>query len=192
MSFEDKSFSVEQAFQFGWTQTIQYFGFFLLFQIVTSFVSSFISIFGLTGTFVNLLTQKIYLRVVDTEKASFDSDDLENSFPIFLPFLGATLLLALLVGFGFILLIIPGLYWALKYQFVPLILVDKKCGIMDAFTESARLTSGIKMQLLGFSLMMFGIVLLGILCLFVGLFIAIPTIGLAYAHVYRQLESQTI
>lgn len=190
MDFESKSFSSDQAISFGWNHTIQYFGFFLLYKIVTFIACGFFNLFCLTSTFVDLLSQKIYLRVIDTDKAYFEGDDLEASFPIFLSFYGASFLLFFLVLFGFILMIIPGIYWALKYQFVPILIVDKKCGIMDAFSQSAQLTSGNMLKLFGFNLMMVGIVILGALCFLVGLFIAIPTVGMANAHVYRQLLEQ--
>lgn len=189
MNDDMSSFSIGRSIQFGWTNTIQYFGFLFLYQLVTSLIIGCFNFFGLPECMIRLLTMRIYLRVVDGGKATFMGEDLDQSFPQFLPLFGARILLFLLVLAGFILLIIPGIYWALKYQFVPYILVDQKCGIMDAFTLSSQLTKGKKWKLLGFNLTLFGIILLGILCFFMGLLIAVPLIGLAEAYIYRELAN---
>ena len=49
---------------------------------------------------------------------------------------------------------------------------------------------GDKWELLGLGLVIAGINILGALCLFVGLFAALPTTLLAYAFVYRKLLGQ--
>ncbi|MDB5254181.1 MAG: hypothetical protein JWL80_247 [Parcubacteria group bacterium] len=99
----------------------------------------------------------------------------------------AFLLYGLVCVVGLILLVIPGLYFAIKYQFVPILVIDKKIGVRDAFKESARMTQGVKWHLVGLGFVSGLVTILGACVLIVGLLVAIPVSFLAYAHVYRIL-----
>jgi len=111
-------------------------------------------------------------------------------FTTFKPYwqvLGASLLLGLGTVVGLVLLIFPGIYFALTYQFTITIIVDKNLGIIEAMRESKRITQGKKMSLLAFDLTMLGVIILGALCLGVGLLVAVPVVWLAGIKVYRLL-----
>jgi uncharacterized membrane protein len=102
--------------------------------------------------------------------------------------LGATFLLGLIVGIGFVLLIVPGIYLALRFQFTVQLIIDKDLGIMEAMRQSTKLTEGKKMALFGFDLTMFGVILLGAICLGVGIFVSMPVVWLASVFMYRRLS----
>jgi uncharacterized membrane protein len=89
---------------------------------------------------------------------------------------------------AFILLIVPGVIWAIKYQFYGYLIIDKKMGVMEALKKSAEMTDGIKLDLFGLGLVLLGVIILGALVLGVGLLAAIPTVWLATAYVYRKLS----
>jgi uncharacterized membrane protein len=91
---------------------------------------------------------------------------------------------------GLILVILPGLYFAVKYQFVPILVIDKKLSVKEAFKESARITEGIKWHLVGFGLVSILVTILGVCVLIVGLLVAIPVTLLAYVHIYRTLSKK--
>jgi len=98
---------------------------------------------------------------------------------------------------GLILLIIPGIYIAIRFQFVPNLLVDKKMKFKEAFALSTKMTENIKWKLFGFGLlqgiMCLGIFLLGLIALIVGvipaMFVAFGWIMLANVGLYRKLYS---
>ncbi|MFA6627060.1 MAG: DUF975 family protein [Bacilli bacterium] len=70
----------------------------------------------------------------------------------------------LLVVVGYFLLIIPGVYWALKYSQALFIMADhKEMDIFDAFKESAKIMEGKKMDLFIFYIGFIGHFLLGII-----------------------------
>ena len=92
-----------------------------------------------------------------------------------------------MVAVGLILLIIPGIYLAIKYQFFSFLIVDKNMGIMESFKKSEEMTQGVKMNLLLFSLALAGINILGALVFLVGLIVTIPTTVMATVYVYRKL-----
>lgn len=83
-------------------------------------------------------------------------------------FLAVAFTLGLLVILGLIFLIIPGIYFALKYAFATTVLVDEDLGIKDSFKRSAEITKGIRMKLLGLVLIL----------AIISLIVSIPTFGL--------------
>lgn len=103
-------------------------------------------------------------------------------------FLLTSILYALIVAVGLVLLIVPGVIWALKFGFGGFLVVDKKLDPIEALRQSSRLTQGVKWQLLGFALVMFGVNLVGALALGVGLLVTIPTTLIAAAYVLRRLQ----
>ena len=151
----------------------------LLFNIITSVLRVIISI-GMI---------KIALKFLAKEKPEFI--DLFGFQGNFWRFVGGSILYGLIVVAGFILLIVPGIYWAIKFQWFGYCIVDQKLGPINALKKSAEMTQTVKWQLLGFAFVIAGINILGFLCLFIGLFATVPTTLMAYAFVYRKLVSQT-
>ena len=128
----------------------------------------------------------IALKVIDGQKPKLE--DLYKSYPLFVNYLLASILVGLMVVAGLILLVIPGIYLALKYQFTLFLVVDKKMKVMDAIKKSGEMTEGKLMDLLGLALVAILITMLGALALGVGLLVSTPVTMLAYAYVYRQLS----
>jgi uncharacterized membrane protein len=103
-------------------------------------------------------------------------------------YLLASILVGLILIAGFILLVVPGVIWMLRYLFVPYLIIDRKLGVMESLRESARITKGKKGRLL---ILLIAIVLLnivGVICVAVGLLVTIPVTMFAVAHAYRTLE----
>ena len=55
---------------------------------------------------------------------------------------------------------------------------------------SARMTDGIKLELFFYYILLVLINILGLLCLFVGVYISWPVTRLALAHIYLELREQ--
>jgi uncharacterized membrane protein len=106
----------------------------------------------------------------------------------FWKYVGASILVGLIVVIGFILLIVPGIIWGLRYMFVPYLVIDRKLKPFEALKESARITYGFKWQLLGLLGLLLLVNILGFICLFVGLLVSVPVSALAMVHAYRTLE----
>jgi len=99
----------------------------------------------------------------------------------------ASLVYGLITLAGFLLLIIPGIYWSLKYQYMLYLVVDKKMGIRESMSTSAKMTDGVKWDLVGFGFVTGIINLLGFLALLIGLFLTVPATAVARAKVYDRL-----
>ncbi len=54
----------------------------------------------------------------------------------------ASLLVGVIIGFGIVLLIVPGIIFACKLAFTPYLVVDREMPVIDAIQESWRMTTG--------------------------------------------------
>ena len=88
---------------------------------------------------------------------------------------------------GFILLIVPGIIWAIKYQFAQYLVIDKGYKPIEAIKKSGQITKDAKWSLLLLGLLSGLINVLGAIALVVGLFATVPTTMVAKAFVYRKL-----
>jgi uncharacterized membrane protein len=137
------------------------------------------------GTLINMGATAFYLAAHDNPDG-VDLSALWHPRP-FLKFLAASILIMLAVVAGLILLIVPGIIFALMFMFTTFIVIEREFGPIDAMKESRRITHGHKWQLLGFSLLLVLINLLGVAALVVGLLVSIPVSSLAFVHAYRFL-----
>jgi uncharacterized membrane protein len=138
------------------------------------------------GTLINMGATAFSLQAHDDpERVSLSS--LWHPQP-FWKFLGASLLVAIVVGIGMLLLIVPGIILGLMFLFTTYIVVDRERGPIEAMKDSKAITQGYKWQLLGFGILLALINLAGLMALAVGLLVTIPITLLAVAHAYRVLS----
>jgi len=137
-------------------------------------------------TIVQIGYYRIYLKLLDGIKPSF-RELFSNSQP-FWRYVGSTILYGLRILLGFVLLIVPGIIWGIKFQFMPILTVDKGLRPVEAMRESARMTEGHKWHLFKFGLVIMAINLLGLICFGVGILVTIPLSYLAHLYVYRKLS----
>lgn len=192
------------AVRFGWKVARQHLGFFVIILIVVAVINwapqvinllpgaeaaPISLVVGLAFAAAQVITGmgliRISLRFADSEQAEFA--DLFAPLPLFFRYLIGTVLVGLIVFVGLLLLIVPGIVWGYKYLFTPYLIVDKGLGPRMALRQSAQMTAGVKWGLVGFSLALLGLNLLGALALLVGLLLTIPASWVAFAYVYRRL-----
>jgi uncharacterized membrane protein len=137
------------------------------------------------GTLLGMGATAFYLAAQDNPE-TVDLSLLWHPQP-FWKYLGASILFALTIALGFVLLIVPGIIFSLMFMFTTFIVIDRELGPIEAMKESNRITYGHKWTLLGFALMLVLINLLGAIVLVVGLLVSIPVSSLAVAHAYRVL-----
>ncbi|HEY6881234.1 MAG TPA: hypothetical protein VI299_24580 [Polyangiales bacterium] len=106
-------------------------------------------------------------------------------------FTATALLYGLIVGFGLVLLVVPGIVWGTRFMFATMLVVDRACDPWTALRESARLTHGVKARLLGFALVRLALNALGASLMGLGLIITLPMTFVAKAHLLRHLQAQT-
>lgn len=200
-----KSFSKSEAISFGFKTTKENI-YFLIIVLIISFVinvlpgaisSSLPNNASLLGFLISLVgwgiqlvvglgMVHIALKLVDGKKTTYS--DLFKHSHLLIPYLFASILYGLIVAAGFILLIIPGIIWAIKFQYFTYFMVDQGLGPIDALKKSASVTKGTKWNLFLLRILLGLINILGALCFGIGLLITIPLGMLAEAHVFRKLS----
>lgn len=193
-----KKIEIGKAINYGWKSVKKDFWYFVAIAFIyegMSFVPYLIkndnvkSIVDLIVSILGILLiagfMKISLDYFDGKKAPIGM--IFKQFKYFWNVLGAMLLIGLITLAGLLLLVVPGIIWSLKYQFVINLIVDKDLGILEAMKKSAEMTKGVKLQLLVFGFAALGLSILGYLALGVGSFVTFPIIWLADIYVYRKL-----
>jgi hypothetical protein len=147
---------------------------------------------GLIAAVINLILYlgwiKMLFKVYDHVPTRFV--EIFQHAALFWKVVGVSILFGLMVVLGFILLIIPGVYFYLKYQFALFAVIDRpKIHIKEAFQESARLTEGVKWKLLGFGFINVLVIVLGAVTV-IGELLTLPLATLAVIYVYRHLHAK--
>ena len=199
-----RDFSIGNAIGFGWNTALRKLGFFIVTLLVIAVLTSIPGVlsnwlgrdddgiavlFSLVQTVIGIIVTmgliNICLHFVDGQNARLG--DLFEPAPQFLNFLVANVLAGLAVMIGLILLILPGIYLAVKLQFFGYPIVDRGVGPIDALKESFAITNGVFWKVLLFDVLATLIVIAGAIAFGVGLFVAIPLVEVATAFIYRRL-----
>ncbi len=183
------TFSTKEALVFGWEKTkgnIWFLvGLLLFISILSSGAKEFPGLLFLVGIFAGVSILTVLFKIYDSGEASIH--DIFSKYRIVLQYLVASVLYTAMVLAGLVLLVIPGVYWAVKYQFYKLFIVDKEMGPIEALRESGKITKGNMWNLIFLLLVLMGLNLFGAIIFGIGLFITIPVTLLAYIFVYKKL-----
>lgn len=203
MANDTPDFSAQGALRFGWARTMANLKPLLSLSALSVLLSlahealyrarpfSAVLVLGvqLLQIGVTLVLVRVALKLCDEKTVSLHK--MEGLLSGYLPYLLALLIYGVVVATGLLLLIVPGIIWALRFGFAGFLVVDKNLDPLEAMTESSRLTRGVKGRLLGFALLVALANLLGALALGVGLFVTIPMSFIAAAHVLKALEARS-
>lgn len=98
----------------------------------------------------------------------------------------ATLLYALMVGIGLMLLVLPGIYIAIVFGFYHQVIVDQQVGVFEALRKSNKITHGALLELFALGILLYAMRWAGLSFILV-IFVVIPIITLIDVYVYRRL-----
>lgn len=201
---EKEKFTIGEAFSFGFDAVAKKFGFFILVLLVPALVQGLTManealrhsmgeinywvvyvLLNILGLIVSLGVTIIVVKVAKGEKANL-SDILPSDQRV-ITFLFTSIVYGLMILAGFLLLVIPGIYWAIKYSLFSYAIADKHVGYRDAFKISGDITKGYRWQLFLFGLATLVLNIAGALVLGVGLFFTLPVTYVAEAYIYTKL-----
>ncbi len=232
-----KDFSIKEALSFGFKVVGKNYVFFLGVLAIMNTLPGLLNLFGRTAnsivlsillavvsSFTLIVTApgftRITLRLLNEEKISLE--ELFPSWQLVGRYILTSFLYILICLIGFVLLIVPGIIWAIKYSAALFVVIDKDLYGMEALRESDRITAGAKGKIFSFAvaaaainllfLVIFSIVTTSVgnaifgglpatsfsltfLSLIMNLFflaLLAPALGIAHAFIYRKLASQTI
>jgi uncharacterized membrane protein len=187
-------FSTKESIKYGWHKAKENMEVVLfstlLILAVGSLTGTKLFLFGLMAVIFSIIIRigytKIFLRIHDGESPKFT--EIFQEYRTFWRYLGTCILTLLSVIGGLILLIIPGIFWAIRFSFASIIIVDTKIGPVAAMKESYAITKGQFWHILGFWIVIGLFNLLGLILFGVGLLITVPVSALASIYVYRELS----
>ena len=143
----------------------------------------------LVRIFVELGAVALLLVLVRTGKEG-DIKEIFGQKEIFPQALLGQIIYGIMIVVGMILLVIPGIYVAVRFMFLPYIFVDQKLGWKEALAEASRLTEGRRWDLFVFSLALILLNIVGALLLLVGLLVTIPVSMIATTMMYEYLKKE--
>lgn len=115
---------------------------------------------------------RVYLDVLHGSDIAFEK--IFSQGGLLLATLGAAFLYALMVGVGFLLLIIPGVYLLIRFFYFEIFIVDKQLGSINSLKNSWRLTTGNWWSIFGLAILLLLFNVAGALALVLGLLVTMP------------------
>jgi uncharacterized membrane protein len=155
------------------------------------FLFLFMGVAGVfSAAFMFLIVKPLQFGIsyVNLKAARGEKPEIKEIFNAFKDFWNVVLagfLTTLIVVFGTLFFIIPGIILACKLIFVPYLVVDKKMKATDAIKESWDLTNGHAWKVFGIGVLAGPIIIAGYICLFVGVFISIMWMYITFASLYH-------
>ena len=132
----------------------------------------------------------IYLFLKAVRGETVQIKDIFQPFNQFVDVVLANILVTGIVIAGFILLIIPGIVFAIKLVFVPYLVMDRKMNAINAVKESWKMTGGFGWTIFGMAILAFFICVGGFIVFFVGIIVSMMWIGAAFASLYYAVDSK--
>lgn len=104
----------------------------------------------------------------------------------------AAVITAILTVIGLFLLVLPGLVVLFFTQYVYYFVVDRGQGGIEAIGSSFRFVADNLGATLLYFLLSIAVIILGVICLLVGVLVAIPVVFLGQAYTYRKLSGGAV
>jgi uncharacterized membrane protein len=128
-----------------------------------------------------------YLKAARGDKVEIK--DMFEAFHNYFNAVLASLLAGVIIVFGLILLIIPGIYFACKLAFTPYLVVDRKMEVIEAIKGSWNMTNGHAWKVFFIGLLAIPVFIAGLLVIGVGVIISIMWVSLAFASLYHAVST---
>jgi uncharacterized membrane protein len=113
--------------------------------------------------------------------------DFFRGFNYFVQLLLASFVSGIFIVLGFLLLVIPGIYLAVAYSFVTLLVIERKMDFWQAMETSRKVITKQWFAFFGLGLLMFFINLVGIIPCGLGLLLTIPFTYCTYTAAYESI-----
>lgn len=142
--------------------------------------------------FLTLGFTKIMLLLIQDEYV--EVADMFNNFRPFLSYFVASFLYGIAVALGTLLLVIPGIFIAIRFQFYPYLILEEDLSSFIALQKSYNLSQNLTLELLLLGIVIIAINIAGMLFFGIGIVLTYPLTTMATAIVYKSLTEgeQTI
>jgi len=202
--------TISGSYGYGWQQMWKYFLYLFLVVVIVTFAEAPLGMIQdaedynhsagmivlqiaiafywlLVLSVINYGGDLLFLRAIRNEK--IDIKEMFSGFrDSYLNIVLANLLVFAIVGLGLVFLIVPGIIFLCRLAFVPYLVMDKKLEPVAAVEKSWSMTRGYGWKIFGIGLLAIPIIILGLLCLIVGVFFAAMWIATAFAALYHAVD----
>ncbi|WP_294347779.1 hypothetical protein [Prosthecochloris sp.] len=113
--------------------------------------------------------------------------DFFKGFNYFLPLVLAGIVSGILIGIGFVLVLLPGIYLAVSYLFVSMLIIDYRMEFWQAMETSRQIVTKNWFSLFVFFLVLLVVNLLGMLALGIGILVTMPLSICSICVAYRDI-----
>ncbi len=138
--------------------------------------------------FLSLGFTKIILLLVQDKFV--EVADMFNNFKPFLSYFVATFLYSIAVILGILLLVLPGIFILIRFQFYPYLILEENISSFSALQKSYYLSQNLTLELLLFGVAVVALNIAGFLLFGVGIIFTYPLTTMAIAVVYKSLTEQ--
>lgn len=143
------------------------------------------------GCYVDVVFYRMQCATAYEDKVSL-TDGFKNAFHGYWLFLGTYLVYGIIIGLGTVCCILPGIYLAIRFMFVPYVSAHHpELTFSEVFSCSWKMTKGHFWKLFWLIIVGLGINLVGLVCCCVGVVVTLIITNLMFAHVYKQLFPAT-
>ena len=203
-----EAFSVGDAISYGWGAYWKNVGPMVVIAIVVFVIQAIFSglaqsvdgaglkfVIQFIGTLVSLLITLGWLRVA-LEITNGVSPEIGDVFKAsgYGTFILASILFYIGLVIGLILLIIPGIIFAVVFGFYGFVIAERPegTGVIEALQASADLTRGHRWQLFGLGILLLLINIVGLLACLIGVIFTWGITLIAWAYAYRTLRGERV
>lgn len=187
-----KTIEIRESFKLGWKKFMErpwyLVGLMALLIMLTVVMASRAMFSALAYIALGGYTAVLLAHVKGSSTSIDDMFDLVDKRWIYFVF--ASALKTLLILLGFVCLILPGIYIAVRLMFVELLIIDKSMRPVEALRASIAMTKGHFWKLLALVFTMLVVILLGLVLVVVGVLPASIIATFAIMHVYLTLSAQ--
>ncbi|HTH92862.1 MAG TPA: hypothetical protein VL576_00035 [Candidatus Paceibacterota bacterium] len=194
-------FSIKNAVRESWHDFWQHPWFFAIMALVVMILGSFNSHHRAWLSIIVIIAQVIWGYVwMSVALASADGkEDLLTfkslsihmpNFRQFLMIIAISIISMLIIIVGLVLLIIPGLYFAVRLSLARFSYLDHQGSVKKSLEDSWHMVKGNIFWVVVLTLLMAVVLLIaGLIALFVGLLVAYPLVMMLFARLYRALDT---
>jgi uncharacterized membrane protein len=200
---DGQAFSVSEALRFGWETLKRNLGPSLVISVVGMVAVLLVNglsqaserypglamAFGLLSQLVQIGVSFVWIRFAlalhDGRAVTLRS--LVPDAKALLDFVAVSILYGLIVFAGLLLLVVPGVYLAIRYGFATFVVADEHPPVLEALHRSSELTRGVRGRLFTLGLALVAINVMGAVVFGIGLLFTVPLSAFATTLVYRRL-----
>lgn len=146
----------------------------------------------LLGSYIGIVTLRLLNDVVQGVKPDM-TVAFKESYRNFLFFIGVYWVYVFIIALGMLMCLIPGIYLAVRYMFVPMIAANRRdVAFSEAFSMSWKMTKSHFWQLFLFGIVSIGINIVGFICCCIGILLTSIITYIMYALLYKELSKELI